>query len=205
MRPDLIPALILALLPGLAAAEPTYHRVTGVAPDDTLNVRAAPSADSADVGDLAHDQRGIEVSGLDPTGKWARIVWQESNGWIATRFLTSDPVPRLGASGVPQGLTCGGTEPFWALDLTSSTVRYSDAMAADYDMALTGVSVAEGRLGSPAVVGFSGPFASGDAILAPDICSDGMSDRDYPWRIDLLLSSGGTRRFVSGCCRLPLD
>ena len=192
--------LLLALFPSLAAADPTYHRVTGVAADDTLNVRAAPSASSADIGDLAHDQTGIEVSALDASGKWAQIVWQEGNGWIATRFLATDAVASVGGTGVPDGLFCGGTEPFWGLDLTQTTARFYN-LGGDTEMAVTGAAVAEGRMSSPAVIGFS----DGDVIVSGGSCSDGMSDRTYPWRAELLLTQGGTRRFLSGCCHLPLE
>ena len=58
-------ALFASLLAGTALAEPGYFRVTDVASDDTLNVRALPDAHSEDIGDLAHDQTAVEVIDTD--------------------------------------------------------------------------------------------------------------------------------------------
>ena len=196
---------LLLLWPATLLADPSYHRVTGVTPDDTLNVRAEPSADSADIGDLAHDATGIELIGTDPTGKWGRIVWGDGNGWIATRFLAPDPVPMLEPAGVPVGLFCSGTEPFWSTTFSGAHVQYSDLGDNEHSMQLTGIAVAEGYAATPALISFANPSVAGEAILSPAICSDDMSDRDYPWRIDLVIEDGGGRRFLTGCCRLPLN
>ena len=48
-------ALICLAAPALSDSPPTYWRVTDVAADDTLNVRAGPSATSPDIGDLPPD------------------------------------------------------------------------------------------------------------------------------------------------------
>lgn len=198
-------AALLLCLPVSLLADPTYHRVTDVASNDTLNVRAEPSASSADIGDLAHDATGIELIGTDPTGKWGRIVWGDGNGWIATRFLTSDPVPMLDPAGIPVGLFCSGTEPFWSTTFSGAHAHYSDLGGTDLSMQLTGIAVAEGYATTPALISFASPSVTGDAILSSAICSDDMSDRDYPWRIHLLISDDGGRRLLSGCCRLPLN
>lgn len=61
--------ITLALgLSTLAQAEPSYHRVVGVAIDDVLNVRSEPSGSSVDIGDLAYDARRIEAFEFDATG-----------------------------------------------------------------------------------------------------------------------------------------
>lgn len=204
MRASLL-TLSLAL-PGLAMAEPSYHRVIDVAANDTLNVRAEPSASSADIGDLAHDARQVEVFEFDSTGNWARIALNERDGWVATRFLTRDEVATLGISTIPQGLTCGGTKPFWALGLYGEDARYSHPTDGDTDFAYETIMVAEGRLGSPALV----MLATEDdtvieATLSGASCNDGMSDRSYGWTITLQRIALGERRFLSGCCHLPRD
>jgi hypothetical protein len=73
-------ACVALTLTGTAAlaqttAEPSYMRVTGVASNDSLNVRAEPRASSADIGDLAFNARGVEVIGTDASGAWGRIIW----------------------------------------------------------------------------------------------------------------------------------
>ena len=193
-------------LPVSVQAEPSYHRVVGVAVDDVLNVRSEPSASSADIGDLAYDARGIEAFEFDSTGNWARIALNERDGWVATRFLTRDDVATLGESTVPQGLICGGTEPFWTLGLYGSDARYSHPTDGDTDFAFDSIVTAEGRLGSPALL----TLATEDnrvieATVSGAICFDGMSDRSYGWTITMQLIAPGQRRFLSGCCQLPRD
>lgn len=193
-------------LPAVALAEPTYHRVIGVAADDVLNVRAEPSARSADIGDLAHDARRIEAFEFDATGNWARIALNERDGWISTRFLTRDAVPTLGDTTIPEGIICGGTEPFWALGLYGEDARYSHPVDGDINFAFDSIVVAEGRLGSPALVTISAENTRViEATLAGATCFDGMSDRSYAWSITMQMIAPGQRRFLSGCCQLPRD
>jgi len=198
-------AIFLATIALPAFAEPGYFRVTGVASDDTLNVRAAPSASSADIGDLPPDAGAIEVLRTDPSGKWGQIIWQESMGWIATRFLAEDDIALVNGTNLPVGLICSGTEPFWSLRLSSDYANYSDLNGAAYAMGLQGARVALGRADFPVQIGHAGTGANSNALIGPAQCSDGMSDRTYPWRIDLLLSADGAGSYQVGCCHLPLD
>ncbi len=204
MRAGLL-AVSLAL-PAPAQAEPTYHRVIGVAANDVLNVRSEPSAGSADIGDLAHDAQRVEVFTFDPTGNWARIALNERDGWVSTRFLTRDEVPTLGETTLPQGLICGGTEPFWALGLYGTDARYSHPVDSDTDFAFDSIVTAEGRLGSPALVTLATEDSRViEATISGGTCFDGMSDRSYGWTITMQLIAPGQRRFLSGCCHLPRD
>lgn len=199
-------ALFLALcLPAVAAAQPGYFRVTGVASDDTLNVRAGPSASSADIGDLPHDATGIEVAGTDASGDWGSILWEEGNGWIAMRFLAPDPVPTIAGTALPSGLLCTGTEPFWSLRMTAGSASFSDVAGANFTMSLTGAKVAEGRASFPVQLSHGGAASASVAIVQPATCSDGMSDRSYPYAVAYLINSAAGQRFIAGCCHLPLE
>ena len=193
------------LLPGLAIAEPGYFRVTGVAADDTLNVRSAPSARGADIGDLPPNAAAIEIAETDQSGKWGRIVWEEGNGWIAMQFLTPDNVPRITGTTLPAGLMCSGTEPFWSMRLSKDFANYSNLDGTSYAMSIQGARVAEGRPNFPVQIGHAGSGASSNVLIEPASCSDDMSDRSYPWRVDLLLSAESGGRFQTGCCLLPLE
>ncbi|WP_072777459.1 COG3650 family protein [Marivita hallyeonensis] len=198
--------LLALLVPAVATAEPSYHRVSGVAAYDVLNIRSAPSASSQDIGDLAHDSRAVEVLGFDPSGNWARIALNERDGWVSTRFLDRDEVPRIDATSVPEGLICGGTEPFWALGLYGNTARYSHPEDGDTDFTFDSASVAEGRLGAPALVTLATDRNEViEATLTGATCNDGMSDRSYGWSITMQLIAPGKRRFLEGCCHLPRD
>ncbi len=201
----LLLALTAFALPIVALAEPRVFRVTGVAADDTLNVRAEPSASSADIGDLAHDARGIEVAGTDASGAWGSIIWEEGNAWVAMRFLAPDTVDPIGGTALPAGLLCSGTEPFWSLRLSPASATFQDISGAGHVMSLAGTRVAEGRPMEPVQISLSGATAGSLGIVSATSCSDGMSDRVYPWAISYILNSDAGQRFLAGCCHLPFD
>ncbi len=188
-----------------AYAEPAYYRVTGVASNDTLNVRAEPNASSADIGDLPHDATRIEVGAIDQTGRWGRIIWEEENAWVAMRFLQADNLSMVKSTQLAAGLVCSGTEPFWSFNLGVDTAIFADINGTNLVMSLQSTSIAEGALHFPARLNFSGGPANAAALVRPSDCSDGMSDRTYPWQVDLLLAAGGNNRFLTGCCHLPID
>jgi uncharacterized membrane protein len=188
-----------------ALAAPSYWRVVNVAADDTLNVRAAPNAGSADIGDLPPNAAGIEVTGTDASGNWGRIIWEDGNGWIATRFLAPDPQPMITGSGLPQGLLCGGTEPFWSVRFSRGGAVFSDIGGFTAAMNQTSAQTPQGRGAFPVALSHAGTMAASLSIIEPMACSDGMSDRDFPWRILFLISTADGQRFLSGCCQLPLE
>lgn len=107
----LIPALILALNPGVSSADadgPDFFKVRNVAQNDTLNVRAEPNPRAAKVGEIPHDGtciRNIECQGglnlleimdLSPAARqkrerenprWCKVEYRGVTGWVAGRHL----------------------------------------------------------------------------------------------------------------------
>ena len=81
----------------------------------------------------------------------------------------------------------GGTEPFWGLSITpdgdSYTARYSSPELPD------GETFVVSRFAGNNGLGFSGEWAGAPVNLAltPGECSDGMSDRSYPYTATLQL------------------
>jgi uncharacterized membrane protein len=201
----LLAAAAIAVTASGASAEPGYWRVSGVAPDDTLNVRAGPSGSAEDIGDLAHDATGIEVGAVDASGNWGRIPWQEGDGWISMQFLAPDPQPMVPGTSLPQGLLCAGTEPFWSVRLSGGGATYSDIGGAAESLSLMWVRSPEGRGQFPVMLTHRGASAGSIAVIEPVDCSDGMSDFTYPWRVLYLLSTPGGDRLLDGCCQLPLE
>lgn len=199
------PALLALLTATPAFADPGYFRVTGVASDDTLNVRAEPDGDSADIGDLPHDATAVEVIGTDASGKWGKIVWQEANGWVAMRFMEPDQVDTIAETTLPAGLLCGGTEPFWSVRLTGDSAIYSDISGASFVMMLGDARVSEGRPSFPVALRYGSESASALSIIQPQNCNDGMSDRDYGYGLVQMLRTAEGERFLDGCCSLPLE
>lgn len=189
----------LLVLPGLAQAGPDYpmlHDVTGVAGDDALNVRAAPTPQAPIVGTLAHDQTAIEVLAVDASGKWGRVNVAETSGWASMRYLA--PRPNPGDYALAQVLQCFGTEPFWTLDLVQGRMAALTGPHQNSERLPAGLlSTSENR---------TDHFVTGlgkDAFLvvSVEICSDGMSDRQFGLAANLVTFDPGLR-LRSGCCRL---
>ncbi len=186
-------------LGGLARAQvlPALYRVTGVASDDTLNVRALPDGDSEDIGDLLPSQV-TEVLAFDASGKWGRILWQEGNGWIAVRYLQAIE----NSSDMPGQLNCGGAEPFWNLDVDFSGALVYDPASGDpakQPVAFAAFSANSGL----SEFGFASADFTG--FVRREQCSDGMSDRDYGWSLSLIDARDGGFAAYSGCCMTVIN
>ncbi|UWQ58308.1 SH3 domain-containing protein [Leisingera caerulea] len=212
MRPYLGAALLwlaCAALPGAAQEFPALYSVAGVAADDVLNIRSAPSASAEIIGTLAPDQAGVEVVAADGSGKWGLVNSGERSGWAALRYLTREPRDDW-RRGQNQALKCFGTEPFWSLTLSESP-NLSTPEGPDIPFTLL---AREPGLNHSGKTGFHavGRMDSEDPHIEPvsltgtltaQHCSDGMSDRTYGIAIDLLqLRSAGQLSVLSGCCSL---
>lgn len=196
-------ALVLAaLLVATASAAwpqgfPAPYDVTGVARDDVLNIRDKPSPRGRIVGALAPDATRVEVLHLSPRGDWGAVSTGEGNGWVAMRFLAvrSDFDP----GAVPRPMSCGGTEPFWTLDLAWGGDAFElMGQSRRYPDLIDEISAPQG---------FVSFFEEGEAlrrtltvIRAP--CSDGMSERMYGFSAVLLTRAAGGDNLLFGCCTL---
>ncbi len=122
------------------------------------------------------------------------------------------------ASGGAQAIekfNCLGTEPFWALELTDEGAFYSsmegenvtynvkygapEGTTMEYVMTVGGIAEAKVDQEHPSILiafvsNLSG-FIVGSQSVRPH-CSDGMSDRDYPYSINMMIEG----RFQTGCC-----
>ena len=177
---------------------PALYAVSEVAAGDVLNIRARPDAQADIIGSLGPQAEGIEVIGLSRSGTWAEINVSEGRGWVAMRYLRQDTMPR-NALGLPDGLQCFGTEPFWtmrfgdAASLTLSTpegdtrhgIQSTAPLPANVDLATGGFRFIWNSASGPAT-----------AHILPGRCADGMSDRGYGLHY---LDDIGPRR---GCCSL---
>lgn len=195
----MIRLLALSLLlaaPASAQEFPSLFDVTGVASNDVLNVRESPSAAAPIVGTLAPDARAVEVVGADPSGHWALVNVGETAGWASLAYLTEAP-----ASGdylLERDLSCGGTEPFWSLDITQGAgARFNpmEGQAEDWPAGL--VQMGAGRT-DRFLIGLGDGRA---AVLSRGYCSDGMSDLMYGLEINVLSHPGGLTLW-NGCCSI---
>lgn len=191
----------------LAAAAPAQElpalfRVTGVAADDVLNVRAEPGAGAEKIGALAPGAAGIEVVELGPEGRWARVNVDERSGWVAMRYLAAEGGAAWTTMERP--LRCFGTEPFWALDIGAGAAEARYSALDGSDRALGPGEAWPGPVFGAATVGLQFAGQSGFATIRAEACDDGMSDRAYGLSILLFLRDRGEGAAggLSGCCTL---
>jgi len=195
-------ALVLGALalPAAATAQqdwPAMFYVTGVAAGDVLNVRAAPEASAAVVGQIAPKTRGIEGIAPNEDGTWALVNTGEGTGWVSLRFLARYPGQADGE--FPRFARCFGTEPFWALTQTGpESYRFSTPEATGPQIAFEWTAATLGNRQRFAFL--IGPFVG---TLARERCSDGMSDRVYG--LEVTLADPAQRQSYWGCCSLAMD
>ena len=179
-------------------AAPKLKRVSGLEAGDVLNVRAEPSASSEDLGDLKQDAV-VEALETSSDGQWLRIIWNEGNGWISADYLEDMDRPMLD-SGMPVGLMCVGTEPFWSLRLGGDGLLDYDIEGVETSDRITWSSSSRNQ-GSVRHAFRSDSFAG---VLRSEECSDGMSDIAYGWSLDLLIEQE-PRQFLSACCSVDVE
>ncbi len=194
-------ALLAASIAGQGLTQ--SYEVTGVAENDTLNLRAEVYAHdnfaaAPVMGDAAHDATGLRATGrsyvLDGQ-VWRELYHEGDKAWANAAFLRQTSLWPDAAE-----FSCAGTEPFWdisfgeatgtlgAIDRPTVSIETTDWIAAAgrrdvrrYDLSVP----AEGR--------------EMTAIVAhTQSCSDGMSDFDYAY--SLYLSGMEPGALHAGCC-----
>lgn len=193
--------LVLLLSLGAVSAQdlPAQYSVAGVAPDDVLNIRAAPRASSAKIGALAPYTINIEVLALSEDGRWGRIGMPEGNGWVAMRYLERQEVPEDQV--IPRPLSCVGTEPFWRIGLLPRGDEFERMGEDRVDL--------ERDTERPGEDGYQAELSASDGtvyslVVARGQCSDGMSDREYGWSGTLIIDRASGAETLQGCCTLDL-
>lgn len=101
------------------------------------------------------------------------------------------PTDAFDAIGAEETIYFTGTEPFWGGEISGTDARYSTPDNPD------GTTFTVARFAGNNGLGFTGALegAPFDLTITPGECSDGMSDRTYPYTATLLL--GGNQR--NGC------
>ncbi len=199
-----ITVLLLAAVWAQAQILPEVYTVTNVAANDTLNVRARPNGQSADIGDIYPGEQ-VEVMALSANGKWGKIIWQETNGWVAMRFLRLTPLRTMPDSAMPLQLVCSGTEPFWSATFwTNRNLEFKDYAA---DSPVPTFQRIEHSATASGFAPISFAFTAGrfTGTLDRAECSDGMSNRTYGWQVRLLEIVNGRLQLRNGCCQAMLD
>ena len=209
MRVVIFLILLMALAAPAFASEPGYFKVSGVAAGDVLNIRAAPDPKAETIGEFQPETVAIEVLEVVSTGvgEWGRVLAADTDGWVSMKFLETFTVTYIPGTELPSGLQCSGTEPFWDSVLSDGNLSFSAIDQSEESQPLVSAVTTLGRQYRYALVSESGSKRM-TAIIAQDHeCSDGMSDRHYRWRIDLLREDSASTDMpvaYEGCCRLPV-
>lgn len=103
------------------------------------------------------------------------------------------------AQAEPTGYQCGGTEPFWDLRVDGETAALRRMGRPTVEFGIPHKAVAEGR-NWPIAYSLIGDFGTAVAVIRPAVCSDGMSDIEYPFVLDLLTQDGTRAIVLTGCC-----
>lgn len=195
--------LLVAASAATAQQIPGLYKVSGVAANDTLNVRTGPSAQTEIIGTLAPYATGIEVTDLSDDRAWGRINLEERTGWVAMRFLDQLPLADLG--GVPIPLRCYGTEPFWDLALLDrETTEFS--LFGSFEVGFDPLEIVRpaNLIGRWAAIGRQGDTRA-TIILSQRTCSDGMSDRLFGYEVNMVYEDVQGSAVYSGCCSVATN
>lgn len=188
---------------GAAPAQdlPALFRVTGVAADDVLNVRAEPTAGAEKVGALAPSAAGVEVVELGSGGRWGRVNLAEFTGWVAMRYMAHEGGPDWHRLEAP--LSCYGTEPFWRLTIAPEADEMMLERMGEEALGF-GRRVTSPGFDRPRTVGFSaqGAEREGFGVIRAETCSDGMSDRVMGLSFRMFLAGPEGMESYLGCCTL---
>lgn len=192
------------------AAEPGYFEVAGVAPGDVLNIRMEPAADSQQIGSFDPGTGRIEVLEIVTTRgtEWGRVHASDADGWVSMKFLEPAKVKLIGNTSLPEGLRCGGTEPFWSADLNGGSIDFAPMEGKARKLPLAFSVTAIGRNNRFALAASDGARRMTLVIGEDGQCSDGMSDRKFRWRADLLIEDPADPELPAsyeGCCRLTAN
>lgn len=111
----------------------------------------------------------------------------------AAQASASAPAPAPASLDLPDRLRALGTEPFWSADIAGTTLTYGTP---DFP---SGISITVARRGGADFAEWSGTLDGKPLTLRVEKgpCSDGMSDRIYPYRVTRAIGP----EIEQGCAR----
>ncbi len=179
---------------------PALYNVTGVASDDTLNIRRMPSGKSEKFDVLAHDATFVEVIALNETGRWGQINTGEAGmGWVSMAYMA--PVENGTFVEWPH-MRCSGSEAPWYFE-------FEQGAAAAYSYGYTdpvALSASAIRAGSEGFRGHgiaaTSPTLTVTATFRQDICESTMIEMARGIRAVVVATGADGTAVHTGCCSL---
>lgn len=208
-RRESFAAALVALAASLAApdaarADRFEYRVSGVAADDVLNLRArVPGVEKvsatrvlARIPPGAGGLLGTGTTEMIGSSRWYEVRFGATIGWVNGRFLA--PASSALEPALTGGFFCAGADPFWSLRIAGSEAELTEAGRAPHRLAVA----ARGPGPEPAAITLS---LAGEAGARVDIrhrewCRDGVSSLDYSFETRVTPAVGP--RILRGCCSL---
>lgn len=187
---------------------PLLYTVTGVAQNDTLNLRESPDASAPDMGDLRPEDT-VEILRLSADGKWGRVESYDAVGWVSMRFMALTPNTTADGTGLPYGLplqiSCSGAEPFWDISITSGNeITIGSDGTTDWEVNTYPIlGISKTLFTSEYVYGFSSPPYTG--VLKKEACFNDFTGLNSGWTLALVFQQGRDNSVLSGCCTATLN
>lgn len=175
-----------------------YLEVTGVALDDTLNLRQLSSSKSETVFMLPPNANGLLK--LNEANGWVQLSYKAHTGWAFGKYLKSSSAPNV-KNDLNTELFCIGTEPHWILKTDNHHItykKYDDEVQYVFNSAFEKSSVKTGSWSFSAVKQGDFDTAINVVIKHDDQCSDEMSDNKYSYSISVQDKEMG---MLNGCCK----
>lgn len=198
--------ILLVLLLSVGFVSVSYaedlYKVVNVAADDYLNVRSEPGVQSSIVTMIPYDATTVVLAGQtmqQGNSTWVKVVWQGKQGWVNQSYLSpvSSSASNSNASSASVRLRCGGTEPFWGIDITSTQAKYTPMDGAAISVPIKFRSASANNPTIAVIAAESGTNSLGLFLQKVSSCSDGMSDINYPYSVTAVINK---KTVYSGCC-----
>jgi uncharacterized membrane protein len=177
-----------------------FYEVINVAADDYLNVRSGANVQSSIIVRIPHNAKTVVVTGKAVQQKkstWVNVVWQGKEGWVNQAYLRPVGLSANNSNAADTRLRCGGTEPFWSIDITSGQAKYTPMDGAEMRLPIQFRGTSANNPTIAVIQAKAGGKSLGLFLQKLGTCSDGMSDINYPYTITALINGDIV---YSGCC-----
>ena len=154
-----------------------YFEVIGVASNDVLNIRAEPSGSSAKLGFLEHDDKVVEITALNRTGRWGNVRAGERMGWVSMKFLRPATLTTYGNTKIPIGLECFVTEPFDRYTFGAGHIKFSSQNGGTEILPIENIISNDVNY----TTFYERMGLTSEMTISRKLGSDGMSDLNFPW------------------------
>lgn len=185
------------------------YAVSKVAPDDGLNMRTQPGTGGSVIAVLPANAKGLIGLGQEQKSGnsiWVKVAWAGRQGWVNKYYLREDvdtvdynpakPKPVVKPEVVMQ---CGGTEPFWSMSVSEREMKVNIMGGAQFTVPVNMRQQSANSTTIAVVAGARGNASTTAFLEKVEDCSDGMSDKNYPYTVTAVLNG---QKVMSGCCSL---